>query len=242
MRKMKCMFLLILLALLSGAFVACSDDDDSPESKMYTVTLYTAFGENPVTAKVESGKTLGANMTPSKDGYDFKGWFSVDGTDYTKKAIESDVTLFAYFIKTTTEGSGTATVTTTTNEVGADSYESEKKVAVTTNADGTTVTVTTENKFFVVFETFKLCLCFYGSNHFLSRGLMLEPESIYIIKFCATYFLTYAKSTGTRAAVCKIYVKSCVNRVKDVHFFFHKRDSPAKQGFLSIKGVCQLEE
>ena len=144
MRKMKCMFLLILLAFLSGEFVACSDDDDSPESKMYTVTLYTAFGENPVTAKVESGKTLGANMTPSKDGYDFKGWFSVDGTDYTKKAIQSDVTLFAYFIKTTTEGSGTATVTTTTNEVGADSYESEKIEKVTTSEDGTKVTETSE--------------------------------------------------------------------------------------------------
>ncbi len=148
MRKTGLFLLMTATLILSGVFLACSNDGDSENESQkteYTVTLYTEFGANPTTAKVESGKSLGQNMTPTKDGYDFKGWFSADGTDYTGKAITGNVTLFAYFIKTTTEGAGTATVTTTTNEVGADSYQSEKTVAVTTNENGTKVTVTTES-------------------------------------------------------------------------------------------------
>ena len=147
MKKLRLFILMVFLAFLGGIFISCSNDDNGNDEQKteYTVTLYTEFGATPTTAKIEGGKPLGANMTPTKDGYDFKGWFSADGTDYTDKAITSNVTLFAYFVKTTTAGEGTATVTTTTNEVGADSYESEKTVAVTTNADGTTVTVTTEN-------------------------------------------------------------------------------------------------
>ena len=147
MKKIKLFILMISLALLSGIIVSCSDGDDGNEEQKteYTVTLYTEFGSNPTIIKIESEKTLGANMAPAKDGYDFKGWFSADGTDYTSKAIMGDVTLFAYFIKTTTEGAGTAIVTTTTNEVGADSYESEKKVTETTNDNGTKVTVTEES-------------------------------------------------------------------------------------------------
>ncbi|MBQ6779798.1 MAG: hypothetical protein IJP62_01060 [Treponema sp.] len=95
MRKTGLFLLMTATLILSGVFLACSNDGDSENESQkteYTVTLYTEFGANP-----------------------------------------------------TTEGAGTATVTTTTNEVGADSYQSEKTVAVTTNENGTKVTVTTES-------------------------------------------------------------------------------------------------
>lgn len=131
------------------AFVACSDGGDGgntePETTKYTVTLYTAVGEEPTTVSLESGKSLSAAINPAKEGYDFKGWFTADGTDYTGKAVTGDVTLFAYFVKTTTTISeDKKTTTTTTNEVGADSYESEKIEKVTTKEDGSKVTETTE--------------------------------------------------------------------------------------------------
>ena len=136
--------------MFATLFISCSSDggdggNTEPETTKYTVTLYTAVGANATTVSVERGKSLSATINPTKEGYDFKGWFTVDGTDYTGKAVTGDVTLFAYFVKTTTTISeDKKTRTTTTNEVGADSYESEKIEKVTTKEDGSKVTETTE--------------------------------------------------------------------------------------------------
>ena len=148
------LFTLMAVFALSVSFIACSDggnngsgkgDTEQEETTKYTVTLYTAVGASATTVEIEEGKSLSAALNPTKDGYEFKGWFTADGTDYTGKAITGAVTLFAYFVKeseTTSEDGKTKT--TTTNEVGADLYESEKTVAVTTNDDGSTTTVTEE--------------------------------------------------------------------------------------------------
>lgn len=134
---------MLALGVLLTLFLcdSCSNgNDDSNTNSLteYTVTLYTEFGGSSISTKIER------NMSPTKNGYDFKGWFSADGTDYTNKAITNDVTLFAYFVKSTTTKDGNTTITKT-NEIGADSYESEKTVSETENLDGTKVTVTIES-------------------------------------------------------------------------------------------------
>ncbi len=73
------------LAILGGAFMACSDDDDEDDEPVrYTVTYETERGEKPATKTVDSGYALTDGDLPalSAEGFDFCGWHegSADGS------------------------------------------------------------------------------------------------------------------------------------------------------------------
>ena len=95
----------------------------------------------PQTVTVPNGTVLSAEFaaanTIAPEGYEFEAWIDENGTDYTGKAISNNVTLFAYFVKSSSSTSGTTTTTTTSEK----SVETDKTTTVTADsATGTTVT------------------------------------------------------------------------------------------------------
>lgn len=68
----------------------------------YNVTFDAAGGKD-IQAQVVDWNTVLTPPTPERTGYDFKGWFLSDGTEYTGQAIKEDITLTAKWqIKTFT--------------------------------------------------------------------------------------------------------------------------------------------
>lgn len=62
----------------------------------YTVTFDTVGGKEIANQVVDWGTEL-TPPTPEKTGYDFKGWYLPDGTEYTGQAIKEDLTLIAHW-------------------------------------------------------------------------------------------------------------------------------------------------
>lgn len=60
----------------------------------YTVTYDVAGGEH-IPEQIVIWNTVLTPPTPKRTGYDFKGWFLADGTEYTGQAIKEDTTLTA---------------------------------------------------------------------------------------------------------------------------------------------------
>ena len=141
-RFFRFLFAVLAVFAISASFLACSSDDGGENGggqvTTVTVTFYAdTTSVTPRTATIESGKTLSASLAIAPEGYSFKKWMSADGTDYTNKPITSDVTLFAYFEKSSSATEGTKT-TTTTNEK---SVETDKTTTETKDSsDGSTVT------------------------------------------------------------------------------------------------------
>lgn len=68
----------------------------------YNVTFDAAGGKD-IQAQVVDWNTVLTPPTPERTGYDFKGWFLEDGTEYSGQAIKEDITLTAKWqIKTFT--------------------------------------------------------------------------------------------------------------------------------------------
>ena len=146
-------FLLPFLAVfaISASFLACSSDssdDDANDKKQeqtttVTVTFYAdTTSTSPRTTSIESGKTLSASLAIAPEGYTFKAWLTADGTDYTDKPITSNVTLFAYFEKSSSSTEGTKTITTTNEK----SVETDKTTTQTTDSETkTTITEVSES-------------------------------------------------------------------------------------------------
>lgn len=76
------------------------------KSIMYTVTYKD--GETVLkTEEVNHGTVLSSTMTPTKDGYTFKGWKNEDGTNFdATKPITQDVTLLASWEQKVISGGG----------------------------------------------------------------------------------------------------------------------------------------
>lgn len=136
--------LILATVLLFSCNMFNSDDDDDTSSQVttYTVTFYAdTTSTTPRTASIESGNVFSYPNTTAPEDYTFKSWISADGTDYTSKGITSDITLFAYFEKSSTTTSGD---TVTTN--GEALIKESEKVETTVNGATTTViniTITT---------------------------------------------------------------------------------------------------
>ena len=62
----------------------------------YTVTFDSAGGKE-IENQVVDWSTELTPPTPEKTGYDFKGWYLPDGTEYTGQAIKEDLTLIAHW-------------------------------------------------------------------------------------------------------------------------------------------------
>lgn len=64
------------------------------EINRYTVT-FDSNGGSDIPSKTVDWKTAVTTETPTRTGYNFKGWFLSDGTKYTDQQIKSDTTLTA---------------------------------------------------------------------------------------------------------------------------------------------------
>lgn len=134
----------------------CPSPETPVEPTKYTVTVYAAEKTDAQTFTVEEGDTLATIKglpAPALEGYTFAGWFTAESVKIeTSAPIKSNLTIYARFEKTNTEGDtktteiktadGTSTVTvetTTTDETGITTTVTE---TTTTDKDGTTNTHT----------------------------------------------------------------------------------------------------
>ena len=126
--------------------------------------MVTQKAKRPKQKNIQSGSKFGASYATVPSGYSFKAWIGTDNTDYTDKAITSNVTLIAQFSKIETISSG-GTKTTTINakddaktEVTktTDSNGNETITTVETDASGNQTTKTEESDGLFAGYTFKL--------------------------------------------------------------------------------------
>jgi uncharacterized repeat protein (TIGR02543 family) len=89
MKKLRNLFTLSMILLLTLAFTSCGDfttsvgttdantttvDTIAPNVETFTVTFKDYSGVTLGTVNVKSGETAVAPVTPARDGYTFKGW------------------------------------------------------------------------------------------------------------------------------------------------------------------------
>lgn len=110
MRNLKKILSLALTAILVFAFtvslVGCEKTPDTEKTKVYVVTFDTQGGSLVDSQKVEGGKTASKPSAPTKDGFDFAGWYDkkTDGAEYDfSKKIISDLTVYAYWTEKATD-------------------------------------------------------------------------------------------------------------------------------------------
>ncbi|MCD8385139.1 MAG: InlB B-repeat-containing protein, partial [Clostridiales bacterium] len=89
----------VSIALSSSSEEPGTGEGEEEEPTAYTITLDANGGTvEPSTLTVTTGSTLSDLPTPTREGYQFDGWFDVDGTEYTTETVyelESDLTLTA---------------------------------------------------------------------------------------------------------------------------------------------------
>ena len=89
-------FVLLVAILATLVFVvSCSGETTVPIEK-YTVVIDPQNGEKSWTVEVESGSTVPAQESPTREGYSFEGWYLEGGTfDIESTQIKSDITIYA---------------------------------------------------------------------------------------------------------------------------------------------------
>lgn len=107
MKNFKRFLSIALTVLLSFglvfSFAGCNKQDESEnETTYYTVTFDVQGGSAVASQKVEKDKTAKKPAAPTKDGYDFSGWYDAISNgkvyDFTKP-VTADVTVYAYWNK-----------------------------------------------------------------------------------------------------------------------------------------------
>ena len=94
MKKLNVVLLSLLLAI-GMIFTSCGDKDPT---KQFTVTFETDGGSAIESQLVEDGDTATKPENPTKDGYEFEGWFtdSAFTQEFDFEAeITADVTVYA---------------------------------------------------------------------------------------------------------------------------------------------------
>lgn len=119
----------------------CPSPETPVEPTKYTVTVYAAENAEAKIFTVEEGDTLASIKdlpAPVLDGYTFAGWFTAEKVKIeTSAPIKSNLTIYARFEKTNTEGD-----TKTTETKTADGTKTVTVETTTTDESGITTTVT----------------------------------------------------------------------------------------------------
>lgn len=119
----------------------CPSPETPVEPTKYTVTVYAAENAEAKIFTVEEGDTLASIKDlpdPVLDGYTFAGWFTAENVKIeTSAPIKSNLTVYAKFEKTSTDGS-----TKTTETKTADGTKTVTVETTTTDESGITTTVT----------------------------------------------------------------------------------------------------
>ncbi len=93
---MKKISLSLLLTVLLSVMLFVSCDNKVKEPEIYTVTFDTAGGTAVTSQKVEKGGKVMMPSSPTRDGYDFRGWYK-DGEafNFNEYTVTADITLTA---------------------------------------------------------------------------------------------------------------------------------------------------
>ncbi len=106
----------------------------------YTVTINPMNGNPAETKTIKSGETLTLEE-PTRDGYDFGGWYKGTVVWTNGSAITSDTTLAAKWNKKTTDGKTTETTTTTDTKTDKDGKTTTTVTETVKETDESGVTV-----------------------------------------------------------------------------------------------------
>ena len=106
MKKVFCLFAILIISALAVCFTACGKDGGEgegnkepviPQPKEYAVTYYD--GDTVLqTRTVEEGDEIPV-FTPTKDGNRFAGWFLADGRGISGVTVQSDISVYARWNK-----------------------------------------------------------------------------------------------------------------------------------------------
>jgi uncharacterized repeat protein (TIGR02543 family) len=146
---MKKFFLLILFVSFSLMAVACDggeDPIDPTDPVEYTVSFETNGGNQIASVTVEDGKKVTAPSQPTKEGYDFAGWFTDSALENAfsfSTNITEDITLYAKWTEVDVEA---PTITANAGNIltytqGDDAPDFKTFVTITDPTDGN-ITVT----------------------------------------------------------------------------------------------------
>lgn len=98
MNYFKKIFVAILLVACIFAVTSCIEDDLSEEQDGYVVKFETNGGSAIADVKVEKGGVVSKPSDPTKNGFDFDGWYQDNKLEVEydfSSAVESDLTLYA---------------------------------------------------------------------------------------------------------------------------------------------------
>ena len=109
MKKAKWLLAVVLIIALATVLVACTDNDGngqgsqgSQEVPKYTITFDSQGGSSVASCEVKSGDTLVLPAAPTKEGYDFSGWYTEESCTNkfaASQPISQDMTLYAKWEK-----------------------------------------------------------------------------------------------------------------------------------------------
>ena len=103
MKKFFSTLLILTLFISCLSFISCSKDDNTPT---YTVTFGTKGGSQVSSQEVKEGEKATRPEDPTKDGYDFVGWY-LQGVLYDfNTPVVADITLVAEWQQKSGTGSG----------------------------------------------------------------------------------------------------------------------------------------
>ncbi len=110
MKKRFSLFVMVLvcLALVAGAVLACTDDETTPETPgsdepapvvKYTVRFDSLGGSAVAAVEANAGSTIAAPANPTRENYSFTGWYKnaacTEIWDFSTDKVNADTTLYA---------------------------------------------------------------------------------------------------------------------------------------------------
>ena len=100
-------YLFAIIIAITSVFVIASCDDDKPaaEANKYAVTFNTNGGSNIAGVVVEEGKTVAKPADPTKENYEFGGWYSDEAltVEYDfATAVTANLVLYAGWVEVVT--------------------------------------------------------------------------------------------------------------------------------------------
>ena len=104
MKKIFTSLLILVIFLSCLSFVSCKKDD--PTATTFTVTFATKGGSAVSSQEVKEGENATRPQDPTKDGYDFIGWYLNDVLYDFNSPVVADITLVAKWQQKTGSGSG----------------------------------------------------------------------------------------------------------------------------------------
>ena len=188
----------LMLPVWVGIFLL-TGCDEKPEPKeegaTFVVTFHTGEGASTVAAQtIAEGDTVSKPADPTRDGYDFKGWFKEDtyttAFNFTQEKITANITLYAKWSKIVTH-----TVTFNTNG-GSKVAPIENVAHGTTIERPTTIPTKTDSHFAGWYKEVTL------ENLFKFRGeegaeKITSDTTLYAKWTNTSYTVTFESNNGT---------------------------------------------